>query len=145
VPYFIEQLNHDEGKEVDGVDSECLATLKAYPWPGNVRELRNILAQSVVTCGRGRLSLKDLQAQIYKVRHAEEHFVVRIGSTMAEIKREAAMRALAVSEGNHSRAAQIVGISPQTLYDLRGWIQAPSPQVNKSHTSWMIFAKKGEK
>jgi transcriptional regulator with PAS, ATPase and Fis domain len=118
VPHFIEAINLDEGKEVDGVDSECLAALKTYPWPGNIRELRNILAQAVVTCGRGRLTVADLPEEVYKVRHREDHFVVRIGATMAEIKREAAVRTLDASDGNHTRAAEILRISRHAPYDL---------------------------
>jgi len=118
VPHFIEAINLDEGKEVDGVDAECLAALKAYPWPGNVRELSNVFHQAVVTRGRGRLTVADLPEDIYKVRHREDHFVVRIGATMAEIKREAAVRTLDASDGNHTRAAEILGISRHALYDL---------------------------
>jgi len=120
IPYFIEQINRDETKAVDGLDSECLAALKAYSWPGNVRELRNVFYQAIVTRGHGRLTLRDLPEEIYKARHVEDHFVVRIGSTMAEIRREAAIRTLNACQGNHTRAAEILRISRHALYDLLG-------------------------
>jgi DNA-binding NtrC family response regulator len=76
VPHFIEEVNRDEGTEVDGIDSECLATLRAYSWPGNVRELRNVLHQTVVNKGRGRIRLQDLPEEILSVRHQEDRFEV---------------------------------------------------------------------
>jgi len=39
VAYFVEELNQEHGKEVDGLDAESLAALRAYSWPSNVREL----------------------------------------------------------------------------------------------------------
>jgi transcriptional regulator with PAS, ATPase and Fis domain len=115
---FIEESNFDECKEVDGLNSECLAALRVYSWPGNVRELRNVLQQAVMTRGRGRLTVQDLPEDVFKARHREDQFLVRIGSTGKAIKREAAARTLSASTGNHRRAAGILGISPQTPYNL---------------------------
>ena len=115
---FIEESNFDECKEVDGLNSECLAALRVYSWPENVRELRNVLQQAVMTRGRGRLTVQDLPEDVFKARHREDQFLVRIGSTGKAIKREAAARTLSASTGNHRRAAGILGISPQTPYDL---------------------------
>jgi transcriptional regulator with PAS, ATPase and Fis domain len=118
VPYFIEEVNRDEGTEVDGVDAECLATLRAYPWPGNVRELRNVLHQTVVTRGLGRIRLQDLPQEILSVRHHEDRFEVRIGASMDEVQRELVWRTLEASAGNRTRAAEILKIPRRSLYDL---------------------------
>jgi len=118
VPHFIEEVNRDEGTEVDGIDSECLAALRVYSWPGNVRELRNVLHQTVVTKGRGRISLQNLPEEISSIRHQEDRFEVRIGASMDEVQRELVWRTLEASAGNRTRAAEILKIPRRSLYDL---------------------------
>jgi transcriptional regulator with PAS, ATPase and Fis domain len=118
VPYFIEEVNRDEGTEVDGVDSECLAALRTYSWPGNVRELRNVLHQTIVTRGRSRIRLGDLPEEILSIRHHEDRFEVRIGASMDEVQRELVWRTLESSAGNRTRAAEILKIPRRSLYDL---------------------------
>jgi DNA-binding NtrC family response regulator len=82
VAHFVEELNQEHGKDVDGLDAESLAAFKAYGWPGNVRELRNAIERAVITRERGRIALQDLPEEIYEVRHSEDQFVVRVGSTL---------------------------------------------------------------
>jgi transcriptional regulator with PAS, ATPase and Fis domain len=41
VVHFIEEINREQSKDVEGLDDEALALLKAHTWPGNVREFRN--------------------------------------------------------------------------------------------------------
>ena len=68
VAHFVEELNQEHGKDVDGLDAESLAAFRAYGWPGNVRELRNAIERAVVTRERGRIALHDLPEEIYEVR-----------------------------------------------------------------------------
>ena len=118
VVHFIEEINREQSKDVDGLNSEALAVLMAHTWPGNVRELRNVIEQAVVMRERGRITPSDLPEELRNGKHKEDCFVVRIGMTMEEVKRELVSKTLDASDGNRVQAARTLGISPHTLYDL---------------------------
>jgi len=118
VVHFIEEINREQSKDVEGLDNEALALLKAHTWPGNVRELRNVIEQAVVMREHGRLTPRDLPDELCNGRHKEDFFVVRVGTTIDAVKRELAAKTLDASDGNHVRTARILGISTHTLYDL---------------------------
>src|SRR5260370_20644531 len=40
VAHFVEELNQEHGKDVDGLDAQSLAALTAYDWPGNAPQIR---------------------------------------------------------------------------------------------------------
>ena len=94
VAHFIEEINREQSKDVEGLDNEALALLKAHTWPGNVRELRNAIERAVITRERGRIALHDLLEEIYEVRHSEDQFVVRVGSTLESVEHELIRRTL---------------------------------------------------
>src|SRR5216684_4440197 len=116
VAYFVEELNREHGKEVDGLDAESLAALRAYSWPGNVRELRNAIERAVVTREHGRIMLQDLPEEIYEVKHSEDRFVVRVGSTLESVQHELIRRTLEATGDNRTRAADMLGVSRRSLY-----------------------------
>ena len=89
---------------------------RAYGWPGNVRELRNAIERAVVTREQGRIALHDLPEEIYEVRHSEDQFVVRVGSTLEAVEHELIRRTLEATGNNRSRAADILGVSRRSLY-----------------------------
>jgi transcriptional regulator with PAS, ATPase and Fis domain len=116
VAHFVEELNQEHGKEVDGLDAESLAALRAYSWPGNVRELRNAIERAVVTGEHGRIMLQDLPEEIYEVKHSEDRFVVRVGSTLESVQHELIRRTLEATGDNRTRAADMLGVSRRSLY-----------------------------
>jgi transcriptional regulator with PAS, ATPase and Fis domain len=116
VAHFVEELNQEHGKDIDGLDSESMAALRAYGWPGNVRELRNAIERAVVTRERGRIGVHDLPEEIYEVKHSEDQFVVRVGSTLESVEHALIRRTLEAAGDNRSRAADILGISRRSLY-----------------------------
>ena len=116
VAHFVEELNQEHGKDVDGIDAESLAAFRAYDWPGNVRELRNAIERAVVTREQGRIALHDLPEEFYEVRHSEDEFVVRVGSTLEAVEHELIRRTLEATGNNRSRAADILGVSRRSLY-----------------------------
>jgi two-component system, NtrC family, response regulator len=97
-----------------GFAPDALAAIEAYPWPGNVRELENRVKAAVVLADSPLITAEHLGlpatgggAQFLNIREAR-----------ARAEREAVQRALAVSGGNMSVAADLLGVSRPTLYDL---------------------------
>lgn len=118
VVHFIEEINREQSKDVEGLDSEALALLKAHTWPGNVREFRNVIEQAVVMREHGRLTPRDLPDEIYKERHKLASLTLHVGTSMREAERQFAALTLDANDGNRARTARTLQVSRNRLYEL---------------------------
>jgi DNA-binding NtrC family response regulator len=123
---FIKEFAQANGKPVTGADNECLEALKSRSWPGNVRELRNAIERAVIVSTRPLLSAEDLPppsslatAGAVKSGNSE----TQAGRPLREVERELILKTLDLAGGNRLRAADILGISPKTLYNKLGRYQ----------------------
>jgi len=105
-------------KTLVGVDDEALAALHAHPWPGNVRQLRNVIERASVICQGRVIRRPDLPQEFQSISKVEGGYVkLRVGSTLEEMEKELIARTIEFSDGNKTRAAQILGVSTKTLYN----------------------------
>jgi two-component system response regulator HydG len=119
--HFLGRLCAELGRPPVRLHPQALEALGAHAWPGNVRELRNILERVLLLEADGDVILPEhLPAEIG--RHDRPGgpapaaaFPAGVVRPLAEIERMAIGHALAVCEGNKTRAAQLLGISRQTL------------------------------
>ncbi|TFW17285.1 PEP-CTERM-box response regulator transcription factor [Duganella callida] len=93
---------------------DALALIEAHPWPGNVREMENCIKRAVIMADANQIVAEDLGLATDGL--PEEPFNLRQVRDDAECK--AIVKALARVEGNIVRAAELLGISRPTLYDL---------------------------
>jgi transcriptional regulator with PAS, ATPase and Fis domain len=106
------------GKGEVTIDPLALEMLEAYNWPGNIRELENVIERAVLMCNQEikpehlgiyvRLDLDTLEEAIKTLPEITSQAVRR-----AEV--EAIERALKMTGGNKSKAADFLGISYKTL------------------------------
>jgi len=97
--------------------------LMAYDWPGNVRELRNVMARAAIMASGNTILPSDLPPAL---QHAESKKSEETGSVlvgdMETIQRRAILEALEKTDGNKTRAAELLGISRRNLiYKLRDY------------------------
>jgi DNA-binding NtrC family response regulator len=127
VESFIAEFNEKYHKQVASVDDPSLERLSRHAWPGNVRELRNVIERAVAQCDgqlitRDHLSLPALPAaarvQLTATGNESPGVVVlRFGTTLDEGERELLLMTLATVGHNQTRAAEILGTTPKTLYN----------------------------
>jgi two-component system response regulator HydG len=88
--------------------------LLAYAYPGNVRELENLVEQAVALCTNGVIGIDDILPE--EPRAADR----TVGRTLADIvddaQRQAIETALRSADGSRERAAELLDISPTTLW-----------------------------
>lgn len=87
--------------------------LLKYHWPGNVRELRNVLEQAIILGDGKKIGPSDLPPHIRK--RAQGKMVFRL-KPLSDVEKQYILRVLEETEGNKARAASILGISRETLY-----------------------------
>jgi DNA-binding NtrC family response regulator len=120
VQFFIDKFNADFKKSVRGISPEALEILKRYPWPGNVRELKNIIERVLILETSERIEVGDLPPEIASFSDAKpaaklvDHFPAG-GLSLEEVEKDLISKALARAGGNQSRAAELLGISRDTL------------------------------
>jgi DNA-binding NtrC family response regulator len=119
---FLENYRRELGKEIQGFTPEALERLVAYDWPGNVRELRNVMERLALMCEGPLIRLEDLPANIVEnirgPRHGREEerlFAEDRVPSLREVEKFAIRHAMKVARGNKTKAAELLGISRQTL------------------------------
>ena len=106
------------GGEPKRLTSEALDAMLAYGWPGNVRELENALERAMILSPGHEIELAALPERITE-RKPEPLIAERPASAnpaLDVIERAYIMWVLQCEGGNKSRAADILGIDPSTLY-----------------------------
>jgi DNA-binding NtrC family response regulator len=96
----------------------ALDAMQSYAWPGNVRELENALERAVILSEGETIDVGTLPERITE-RRAEPLVtsqVTAVNPTLDVIERAYIMWVLQSEGGNKTRAAEVLGIDPSTLY-----------------------------
>ena len=88
---------------------EAMDTLLKYSWPGNVRELQNVVQRTLLLSKGEIIDCDDLPADLIADN-------IVSGSRLDDMERKYILKALKDAGGQRGRAAEILGISPKTLY-----------------------------
>jgi DNA-binding NtrC family response regulator len=98
-------------KPVPRLAPAALKALEAYSWPGNVRELENVLERAVILAERDTIGPKELS-----LAPDEAGGETAAPRTLEELEKEHIQRVLRESDGNQTKASQVLGIDRKTLY-----------------------------
>ena len=94
----------------------CRPYLLRYDWPGNVRELFNVMERAAVF-SRGRtVEVEHLPPEILTPGRTERRADSGVPGTLKDIEREHIERTLTYTGGNRPKAAELLGVSPSTLW-----------------------------
>ncbi len=120
---FLDKFAQKNSRSFRGFTEHARAEIDMYEWPGNVRELENRIKRAVVLAEGNRVSAEDLgfsdginNAQTLNLRQARE-----------QVEREVIQRALAIHDNNVTHAAEAMGISRPSLYQLVKKLELPEP------------------
>ena len=112
--HFKNKFSAQNGRASLSFSADALAMIESYPWPGNVREMENCIKRALIMADGPQISAEDLGLSTASV--AEDPINLRQVRDEAEYK--ALVKALARVDGNIVKAAELLGVSRPTLYDL---------------------------
>ena len=113
---FLRTLAHKSRQKIPELTQAAQTALVNYGWPGNVRELRNLIERAVMLCGTGSIDASDFPACVAAGYSSEP----QLGGdfSLKEIE-HAHLRRVTGRVGSASEAADILGISTQSLWRRR--------------------------
>jgi len=128
--HFVDRFNREFNKKVERIDEEALASLVRHPWPGNVRELRNAIERAMILGQPPVLRLSDFAFSLGEASGRKGERLLHLppdGLDVEELERDLVRQALERSQGNQSRAAQLLGMTrDQIRYRLEKYGPAPT-------------------
>jgi DNA-binding NtrC family response regulator len=110
---IVTALAHRDGTVPRRLTTDALARLKAHAWPGNVRELENVLERALIVSQDAEISAEDIV--LAGDAPAPEAPPSALKS-LREVEIAHIRHVVAVTGGNESEAARILGIHRDTLY-----------------------------
>jgi len=128
VQHFMDRYNTEFNKHFARIDEDAMEVLLTYPWPGNVRELRNLIERILILERGDTIRLEHLPPE-FLITSTEPRAAVHEpaaptdgdfrlpdgGISLEEVEKDFVRQAIARSEGNQTRAAQLLGISRDAL------------------------------
>jgi two-component system response regulator HydG len=117
VDAFLHRAAEARGETPKRVSDPAIEVLRSFSWPGNVRELENALERAVILTPGDVIEVNALPDRVTE-RRAEPLVSDRAPSTptLDVIERAYIMWVLQSEGGNKTRAADVLGIDPSTLY-----------------------------
>ena len=112
---FVRRVATEQKRGSISLRADAVAAIEAHAWPGNVRELENCVKRAVIMADGGTIGPDDLGLQAAVAAGDERATLKQVRETAES---EAVVRVLGRVNGNVSRAAELLGVSRPTLYDL---------------------------
>ena len=122
--YLLQQACKRHGRPLPALAPDAVAAIERYPWPGNVRELENRVNAAAIMVEGKLVTAADLSLQPVA---AGEAALPPLREVRRRAEADAIQRALAIAGGNVSKAAELLGVTRPTLYDLMGRTTPGSP------------------
>jgi two-component system NtrC family response regulator len=93
---------------------EAIGAIESHTWPGNVREMENCIKRAVIMADGPLINVDDLGLQAA----TSEVEPINLRQVRDKAEYDALMKALARVDGNVVKAAELLGVSRPTIYDL---------------------------
>ncbi len=118
---FIQEMNREYGKNIQGITEEAQKLLLRYSWPGNVRELKNVIERAMILSDQPMITPKQLPLELRNQGAPSlsippiNPFEISEVIPLEEMEKIYLMNVLKKLGGNKSKASKILGISRATL------------------------------
>jgi two-component system NtrC family response regulator len=108
------RYGEENKKNITGFSNPAIRAIENFAWPGNVRELENRVKRAVIMAEGSKITPYDLELG---TQYSKDEYLNLKGSREL-LEKEMILKALSRNKDNITRAAENLGISRPTLYEL---------------------------
>lgn len=130
--HFVKQFGQQYNKSFQGITRRAQRLLSQYAWPGNVRELENAIGSACMLAQGAVIDIQDLPEELHA---ASVEDMTQDMDTLQGVEQRHVLRVLKQVGGNKNRAAEVLGISRTTLYNILDRIGANHNTEGKTQAS----------
>ena len=112
---FVRRFSSEQNRGSMTLREDALRAIETHAWPGNVRELENCIKRAVIMADGNQITLDDVG--LNEVQEDQE-ICLDLRLVREQAEKGVIIAALARSDGNVLQAAEMLGVSRPTLYDL---------------------------
>ncbi|MCL4457584.1 MAG: sigma-54 dependent transcriptional regulator [Nitrospirae bacterium] len=114
IDFFLSKCGNKLSRDIR-FSKEALDYLVQYDYPGNVRELENIIERCITLSSSDTIGKDDLPSFIFK--KPDNVKLLSLSSVAADAEKEYIIRILKATNGNKTKAAEMLGISRKNLWE----------------------------
>ncbi|HEX3755798.1 MAG TPA: PEP-CTERM-box response regulator transcription factor [Rhizomicrobium sp.] len=118
--HFIHQFSRANYRSFRGLSEDAVRAIGGYSWPGNVRELENRMKRAVVMAEGQLIIAADLDLAAPET----ETLDLDLRAQTQRLERRLVQEAMALAQGNVSKAAKLLGVSRPHLYSITKFHQS---------------------
>jgi len=131
--HFLKKYSSRYKKEITGITRRAQSRLAAHSWPGNVRELENAISGSCIMTAGNVIDLADLP-EMFRAPAQVAEFDERELVTLETLEQRYLLKVLDLVGGNKAKAAEILGVGRNTIYQMLSRIGESSEVLSSPDT-----------
>lgn len=118
VKHFMKRFEREHDMPAPQFSKKALTALKAYNWPGNIRELRNLCERLCILLAGRVIEPENLPLE-FNIPNSDcslpELTLTPAGLDLENLEASLIQQALALTKGNRSKSARLLGLTRDTL------------------------------
>ncbi len=113
---FVRRFGQENNRGSLSISDDAVRAIELHPWPGNIRELENCIKRATIMADGNQITVEDVGLRSVDAGTSDASLDLRVVRENAE--KAAIVAALGRVNGNVAKAADLLGVSRPTLYDL---------------------------
>lgn len=113
---FVRRFAQEQKRSAMTLREDAVRAIEQYSWPGNIRELENCIRRAVIMAEGSQISSEDIGLADSVADEIDTSLDLRNIRDNAD--KQAIIAALGRVNGNMAKAADLLGVTRPTLYDL---------------------------
>ena len=112
---FARRFAQEHNRGSMSLTTDALRAIEAHAWPGNVRELENCIKRAVIMADNAQITAEDVGMV---AAEDDDPMAFDLRTIRETAEKKAVLAVMARVNGNVAKAAEMLGVSRPTLYDL---------------------------
>ena len=113
---FLKRFSQEQNRSALSLSEDAVRAIEAHSWPGNIRELENCIKRAAIMADGDQVTADDMGLTAQVEDPTDKSLDLR--AVRDEAEKRAILAAMGRVNGNMVKAAELLGVSRPTLYDL---------------------------